>query len=65
MLATIARQKLRDIAILEGHQVVPDEKALEPYLASLGSDEDPFKNQILELPSRSRNIAPLFRKEQK
>lgn len=63
MLAVLAEQKLKDLAILDGG--VSTDCNLEDYLATLGPDEDPYENRVLETPAKCRNIAFLFRKEQK
>ncbi len=63
LLATLAAQKLKDIAATEGHDYVPSEQELEEYLAKLGPDENPFKNQQLETRQSGRGIADFFRRK--
>lgn len=61
LLAVHARQKLKDIATIEGHDVVPGEEELAQYLAELGPEDNPIQNQHLEEHKISANIADLFR----
>lgn len=56
VLATLAQQKLRDIAATEGHSIVPSERRLAEYLSELGPEEDPFKNRDLESDTRPWKI---------